>query len=72
MTFEIVWGLGILEAMLTALPLLKMDTPKKLFEKVLQTLNLFSDKNYKFFLFLFLWELEHKETTPQGLTVGLE
>ena len=54
MTFEIVWGLGILEAMLTALPLLKMDTPKKLFEKVLQTLNFFSEKNSKFFLFLFL------------------
>ena len=59
MTFEIVWGFGILEAMLTALPLLKMDTPKKLFEKVLQTLNFFSEKilNSSYFYFFRSWNI---------------
>ena len=63
MIFEIVWGLAILEQCLQTSPLLKMDTAKKFFEKALQTLIFFSEKNGKFFLVLFLEKLEHKETT---------
>ena len=63
MIFEIVWSLAILEQCLQTSPLLKMDTAKKFFEKALQTLIFFSEKNGKFFLVLFLEKLEHKETT---------